>query len=202
MSEPSAEDQRELDASALKAYAHPLRVRIMRYLADHGAATATELGRHLDESTGQTSYHLRQLARHGLVEDDPSRGTGRERWWKGTSFRFNASELSKDPALVPAARLVLDAVVQERTEKLSRWMSGRPPEEWSGGSAVHTTLTLQLTPVEAQRLNDEIAAVFDRFKELNAPRDTAAVETPEGAARVRVYYDTFPLLEEGPDPSS
>ena len=79
---------------------------------------------------------------------------------------------------MPAARLVLDAVVQERTEKLSRWMSRRPPEEWSGGSAVRSTLTLQLTPVEAQQLNEEIGVVLDRFTESIAPRDTAPVEAP------------------------
>ena len=47
-----------------------------------GPATATSLAARLGINTGQTSYHLRQLAQHGFVVDDDERGNGRERWWK------------------------------------------------------------------------------------------------------------------------
>jgi DNA-binding transcriptional ArsR family regulator len=59
----------ELDAAALKALAHPLRVQILRVLELRERASVTTLAAELGESTGATSYHLRQLARHGFVEE-------------------------------------------------------------------------------------------------------------------------------------
>jgi len=68
---------------ALKALAHPLRLRILRHLSVHGPATSTTLAAALDENTGTLSYHLRMLERGGLIEDIPERSAGRERWWRG-----------------------------------------------------------------------------------------------------------------------
>lgn len=49
-------------------------------LDEHGQATSADLARALGESTGTTSYHLRLLARHGLVREVDS-ASRRERWW-------------------------------------------------------------------------------------------------------------------------
>ena len=81
---------RTLDVAALKAFSHPLRMRLYDLLKDGGPATASMLARAIGESTGQTSYHLRQLERHGLITEDTGRGTGRERWWQPVGFRFDA----------------------------------------------------------------------------------------------------------------
>lgn len=70
------------DPRALKAVAHPLRVRLLGELRTNGPATATELAGRLGESSGATSYHLRQLARYGFVEADPDRRDRRERRWR------------------------------------------------------------------------------------------------------------------------
>src|SRR3954447_8670067 len=59
----------ELDAASLKALAHPLRVQIMRALDLRDQMSVTSLAEELGETTGAVSYHLRQLARHGLVEE-------------------------------------------------------------------------------------------------------------------------------------
>ncbi|WP_084533117.1 winged helix-turn-helix domain-containing protein [Nocardia fusca] len=62
--------------------AHPLRQRILRALAENGPATSTALGAPLGENTGATSYHLRQLAQHGFIEEAPELAKGNERWWR------------------------------------------------------------------------------------------------------------------------
>ncbi len=67
---------------ALKALAHPLRVRIFSELTSYGPATASALAARLGESSGSTSYHLRQLEKHGYVREDAGRGNGRDRWWE------------------------------------------------------------------------------------------------------------------------
>src|SRR5881409_2550011 len=78
----------EVEAPALKAMAHPLRLQILRVLTLRKKVSVTSLAEELGETTGATSYHLRQLARHGFVEeteaddeasDDEQRAAGRRR---------------------------------------------------------------------------------------------------------------------------
>src|SRR5687768_17326223 len=83
-------EDRVLDSGALRALAHPLRVRIYDILSQYGPQTASTLAERLGESSGSTSYHLRALAKHDLIREATERGTGRERWWErpvgGVSF--------------------------------------------------------------------------------------------------------------------
>jgi len=183
---------RHLDPSGLKAYAHPLRLEIIRYLTDHGAATATQLAHHLGESSGQTSYHLRQLAKHGLVVDDPARNRGRERWWKATSFQVDAERFT-DPGLTAQMQAVVGSLVQGRADALRRWMAAgdAAPREWVE-AAMHSQRTLRLTPAEVGEMNDAVDAVLGRYVALSRERDAVPDAVP-GVARVRVYYDAFPL---------
>src|SRR5690606_10755048 len=86
------------DLDTLKAIAHPLRTRLLGLLRADGPATAAQLGRVLGESSGSTSYHLRQLERYGFVTDDEEQPSGRERRWRAvhdmTSF---PSDLWNEP---------------------------------------------------------------------------------------------------------
>ncbi|WP_170223258.1 winged helix-turn-helix domain-containing protein [Nonomuraea turkmeniaca] len=70
------------DPRVLKAVAHPLRVRLLGLLRTDGPATASELGRKVGESSGSTSYHLRELFKYGFIEEDADRRDGRERRWR------------------------------------------------------------------------------------------------------------------------
>src|SRR5690625_1729637 len=108
------------DAETLKALAHPLRIKIYDHLSTYGSATSTQLAELLGENTGQTSYHLRILARHGLIEDDPEvTARGRERWWRPTRKVLRMEpEVLLDPATRPAAQDVLAAVVATRAALL------------------------------------------------------------------------------------
>ena len=73
---------RTLDVNDLKALAHPLRVQLLDALSTYGAATASGLADRLGESSGATSYHLRQLEKHGFVRELKGKGSARERWWE------------------------------------------------------------------------------------------------------------------------
>ena len=64
------------DPRALRALAHPLRVKLLGLLRLEGPMTASDAGRRVGESSGSASYHLRQLERYGLVEEAEG-GTGR-----------------------------------------------------------------------------------------------------------------------------
>ncbi|HKP89632.1 MAG TPA: winged helix-turn-helix domain-containing protein [Thermoleophilaceae bacterium] len=55
------------DPKLVKAYAHPLRIRILSVL-DNRVASPSEIAEELGTPLSNTSYHVRQLASLGLVE--------------------------------------------------------------------------------------------------------------------------------------
>src|SRR5688500_6844050 len=79
-----------LDTRSLRALAHPVRVRLLTLLREDGGSTATKLAERLQLNSGATSYHLRQLAAAGLVEEDADRGNARERWWRSVHRGTNS----------------------------------------------------------------------------------------------------------------
>ena len=64
------------DPKAITALAHPLRLDLLELLTAIGPATAARCGRILGVPQANCSFHLRQLARYGFVEDA---GPGRDR---------------------------------------------------------------------------------------------------------------------------
>ncbi len=193
--------ERRLTPEALKAFAHPLRIAMYEYLAAHGSATASQLARATGESTGQTSYHLRQLERHGFIEDDPERTGGRERWWRTIGFAMDSSAID-DPATKVAAQIMLDTVASSRAEELTRWFAVAPTlgDEWTG-KTLNSRSTAELTRDELGALTDALSALVDQH--LDAAKATRAAERAAGAAdperrRVRVYIDAFPLALDEP----
>ena len=104
-----------VSADSLKGMAHPLRLALLSALEARGRATASLLAADLGESSGATSYHLRQLHRHGFVVDADQQGTGRERWWQPVPGGWTMSaELLTAPGTRAAADLVLNASSQPR----------------------------------------------------------------------------------------
>ena len=72
------------DLATLRAFAHPLRMRLLGTLRVDGPSTASELGRRWrDQWLDQ--LHLRQLARYGFIEEDPDQPSRRERRWRATT---------------------------------------------------------------------------------------------------------------------
>src|SRR3954449_2802661 len=85
-------------AAGLRALSHPTRLKMLMLLRLEGPATATQLAQQLKLNTGATSYHLRQLAEHGFIEEDGERGDARDRWWKAAheSTRANLDKQTSD----------------------------------------------------------------------------------------------------------
>lgn len=189
---------RRIDASAMKAFAHPLRMAMYDYLNDHESATATMLAKHTGESTGQTSYHLRQLERHGFVEEDPTRGSGRERWWKAVGFRMNGDDLAKDSETRPAVAAMLRNQVTQRAEALKDWFqrSEDEPQQWRN-SSLNARTTAKLTAQEAGDLNrilmETIHEHTERAKSKRATETDDASVADDRARQFRIYLDAFPL---------
>lgn len=193
------DDYVQLGPEGLKAYAHPLRMAILRYLREHGRATSTTLAEALGESTGQTSYHLRQLAKHQLVEDVPGVGSGRERWWRARGAGVDLSTMLTDPDTAKAADILLADLVRERNEVLGRWigsLSRLSADDLVAQRSLHSSTTLLLTPEELLELSNALGEVVESFSDRFQSRfDEGA---PERAVRIRAHIDVFPILDEAP----
>src|SRR5262245_2459399 len=73
------------DPRALRGIAHPLRLTLIGLLRREGPLTATQAAELLEVSDALASFHLRQLAKYGLVEEAGG-GRGRERPWRATAL--------------------------------------------------------------------------------------------------------------------
>ncbi len=184
----------EIGPQALKALAHPLRLRLLSELDDRGRATATQLGHALGESSGSTSYHLRQLFRHGFIEEDTSAATGRERFWRPRrgGWSLPAFRLAQDADALSAVDLVLREMSAEDERRLSRIWAVAPgwAPEWRDRIR-RTQARLALDSGQAEALQHELDAAIDRYRGL-APG--------EDSRRVLVMIDLLPT-EFRPDGS-
>ena len=94
------ERPRELtDPRAMRAMAHPVRLALMEALNDAGTLTATEAAERVGESPSNCSFHLRQLAKYGFVEEAEG-GTGRQRPWRAVHAGMRFTDVQEDPDTV------------------------------------------------------------------------------------------------------
>jgi DNA-binding transcriptional ArsR family regulator len=188
----TAEQQRITitDPQVMRALAHPARLAIMEELGTTGRAlTATEAAEVAGLSPSATSYHLRSLARYGLVEEAPSRGDARERVWRSTvhSWEVNPGQ-SADPETEAAEGALLDAYLSREVERMRAWVakaSGEPPEWYA--AAVMNESTLLLTADELQAFNAEVRRLLEPYK-----RRLRIADPPEGARTVVLTYKAVP----------
>ncbi len=184
----------ELDATGMRALAHPVRLAILGRLREHGPDTATGLAPHVGASPSSASWHLRHLAEHGLVEDAPGDGRGRQRWWQavGKGFRFSGGD---DPS---AYRQLMDLMEDAEGDLVSRWrheVLPTLPLEWTAATSRWNT-RIRATPEELQEIDDAIEALLTPYVERQSAHASGDDSGPDDARSVRVLRYTMP---EGPD---
>lgn len=192
---PAAE--RTLDAGALRALAHPLRVRMFDILSQYGPQTASSLAEMTGESSGATSYHLRALAKHDLIREVEGRGSARERWWERPrgSVSFANPEALKTPSGRAATRMIMTEFLNRRHQQLLDFVTesiSLPDDEPEDTSALVSTTTAHLTRAEATELNERFSALIDEVTERSRGRQDA-----DDTQTFTIRVDVFALPEEG-----
>jgi DNA-binding transcriptional ArsR family regulator len=188
-------EDRVLDSGALRALAHPLRVKIYDILSQYGPQTASSLAERLGESSGSTSYHLRALAKHDLIREAEDRGTGRERWWERPigGVTFANPDAMATPAGRAATQVVMNEFLRNRNEQLLDFVNkgiGGEEEMWQEGTLI-STATARLNPEQAKELALKIMALIDEAVDNNRN------QTGEGVRPVTIRADLFPLPNIG-----
>ena len=189
-------NERHVDVVSLKALAHPLRVQLLNMLSQYGPQTASGLAERLGESSGATSYHLRQLAKHDFVREVEGRGTARERWWRRTpgSLTISPTDLADSPATREAARLVTREFERSRAELLEEFMSRGTDllsEDWLDASVV-TTINVRLTREQLGEIAEQASAYVRMLAEPYLEQDA---ESTEGVRPVQLHLNAFPIID-------
>jgi DNA-binding transcriptional ArsR family regulator len=167
----------------LKALAHPLRQRILYHLAFAGPASSTTLAQAFGESTGATSYHLRQLARFGFVEEDPARSHGRERWWRLVPLDLRAPPAERG---VDASAGRLGRIQLERDRALvDRYLANRHRFGAHAEASMFSSSAMHLTDAELREFAEEYVALLKRWWRPEAER-------PADALPVAALFYAFP----------
>ncbi|GAA0965315.1 helix-turn-helix domain-containing protein [Acrocarpospora macrocephala] len=179
------------DPRTLKAVAHPLRVRLLGALRNDGPATATELAARLGESSGATSYHLRQLARFGFTEEDPTPRDRRERRWRARHryTSWSNAELSTTPEGREAAAFMRHRQLEVMTTSIDTFH--REHDTWSNAwieAAGMSDHVARLTPASVMALYERVTALIAEMEE----HDEAAID----AEQVHVYMGAYPRHPE------
>ncbi|WP_240661970.1 helix-turn-helix domain-containing protein [Streptomyces sp. WAC 06738] len=183
------------DARALRAYAHPTRMELVGLLRRHGPLTATRAAELTGESVAGCSYHLRMLAKYGLVEQSGG-GRGREKPWRATARTTHWEAAYDDPAATEAVGDLTMAQVDAYVRKLGAALAVRHrlPRAWQAAE-YSGDWSLYLTPEELAGLTEEMTRLLSRYDD----RFEDPARRPEGARLVSLLRLAFVDPPTGPD---
>jgi DNA-binding transcriptional ArsR family regulator len=197
---PTAELRQITDAQTMRALSHPVRIGLIEALSLHGPMTATEVGDLIGESATTCSFHLRQLAKYGFVEEAGG-GKGRSRPWKMSSIGMRMSSTHDDPETAMAAGALAGMFRDRQLKRYQMWLETRTgyPPEWQSAASDSEVVTY-MTAAELRELNDELSdLLLARFQE----RLTDPAQRPAGALPVEMLFMSYPITAPSPkgDPS-
>lgn len=184
---------RTADLDGLKALAHPLRIQIIEALSTYGEQTASGLADRLGESSGATSYHLRQLEKHGYVREVDGRGTGRERWWERVPgpIHLGNDELDNSEAGRAASRVIMREWLHHREsgvrDIIERGHDVLAPE-WREAIALQSA-SVHVTAAQLDELNERISRLILDFAQQHRGRRIA------GSRPVQLQYFGYPVID-------
>lgn len=175
-------------ATALKALAHPIRMRMLGMLRLDGPATATQLAERLDVNSGATSYHLRQLESHGFIDEAANLGNRRDRWWKAAHEATGWDESLDDEESRDAADAFSQAVVIAQTDLVQHAVQERSrlPDDWRRASG-SSDYFLAVTASQAEDILRRVTTILDEAKRTTPPVDQAPLGTRQWMVQIHAF---------------
>lgn len=192
---PGAQIKTLTHPSQLRALAHPLRNRLLTELHAVEQASVTQLATMVGQPVNAVSYHLRQLAKYGFIEEAPELARdGRDRWW-----RLPYTE-GLDPQLLhetPEGRAVL--------QEVGVWGRSKKRDEIDRAFAVGYDAAdrrsrdwyLRMTRAELEEFDQELIELLMRWSQRT--RDAIADGETGGRVTYTFYSFLFPT-DAGAEP--
>ena len=174
------------DSKAIRALSHPVRLAIISRLDKGRSATATELASVVGLSPGATSYHLRELAKAGLIREAQGRGDGRERVWQGLAdaFSYDSDELTEEQRDDDYDLLGAMIGWQEAQTRQFYARMKQLPRDWYDASMFFST---RITATA-----EELRELTLRIRGLLADYQGRVEQVPEGSRKVTVLFRALP----------
>jgi predicted ArsR family transcriptional regulator len=188
-----------LGAAALAALAVPARFALLDHLLAAGPRTASQCAEVIGESASNCSWHLRALAKVGLVEPaERPAGDGRTRPWQATAVGFDFSG-APGPAAKLASNTLAGLSAAHVDELYQRYLASqdRLPAEWTDAAGANG-YALNLTPDELRALTtalDDLIRPYVRPIRRDAPAGSAIVHL---TLRAFLNPDVHPDVTEDP----
>ena len=176
------------DARALRALAHPTRLKLVGLLRLQGPMTATQAARELGETPQRCTFHLGQLAKYGLVEEAGG-GRGRERPWRATASFTSWPNVMTEQEASAAGQLLEAVVAEQHFEAVMGWIERKDeePPEWQEAAQLDD-VALYLTACELSELGRDIWSLFEPY----LARAERADLRPDGTRPVTILNLAFP----------
>lgn len=186
------------DPTALKALTHPVRLRMLSLLRLDGPATASGLAARLGLNSGATSYHLRQLALHGFIEEDSDRGNQRDRWWRSRHDMTTFLTDSVEGDTLQAGLAFHQAAISWHMRQMQAAHNAYPdmPSEWRPAFTV-SDYTIAMTPEAAAALIDQIKTLLT---EAMAAAPPLVAPLPGDLRPFSIILNAAPLTADQPEP--
>jgi len=184
------------DPRALRAVAHPTRLKLIALLRRLGPLTATQAGERIGESPAGCSFHLRSLAKWGLVEEAGG-GRGRERPWQATAGGHEWAARGPSEEVDEAGDLLTRVVIEQWFDEALQWVDRRAGEtrEWSN-AAIANDQMIAVTAAELEDIDRRVREILAPYAQRVGRPDTH----PAGARNVAHIQLGFPFADDPPPP--
>lgn len=180
------------DPRILRAIAHPMRTRILGELVAAGHLRAADVAATLDIPANQASFHLRQLAKYGLVEPAPDLARdGRDRVWRPVhehGLSLDVETMEQGPGGKATVTVWRKQAAAQAKDAIDSAYAARKERD------VHVMISddwIRLTKAEAKELADDLVELQERWAER-----TRAESTGKGARRT---YHVLKVLQPAPE---
>jgi DNA-binding transcriptional ArsR family regulator len=184
------------DPRVLRAIAHPVRSRILTELDAQGPLRAADVAQLLGIPANQASFHLRSLARFGLVEEDRAAARDkRDRVWRASpaaGLDISLGEIEKTPGGKAASR-VFRRTKAAWTKHLVELAYG--DDRTPGIHRGVTEMAVRLTKDEASQLTEELVELVEKWRVAN--QGDKGDKGDEGGGR-RTYH-VLQIVQPFPD---
>lgn len=185
---PSPELRKLTDPRAMRAVAHPVRIALLEVLGAEGPLTATEAGELIGESPTTCSFHLRQLAKYGFIEEVDG-VAGRKRPWRRVHTGLTFTDVSDDAETRLAATALTRVLNDFYLNRLKEGLALRrdTPEEVQKATGANEYL-LYVTVDELRTLDEQVQSLLRPFAErISNPR-----RRPRGSVPIEMLFFAYP----------
>lgn len=187
------------DPEYMRVMAHPARMKVIDYLSGlrlrgPTGATATEISAVTELSPSAMSYHLRMMAKVGIISEGDNQGDGRQRVWKLADRHTTISvEDDAPPSHYEAQSAMMVAIDEQQRANFHKWLDNvRENPKFEQAWATFHNSRLRMTPDDVVELGGKINELVTKY----VPDEGEPGELEEEPEDTETVYMSFRLFRD------